>query len=121
MGVFCGHMKNQTRPTPETDAKWHGGHFVSETMACEFAEKLERERDEAREELARLQTMAASVADVLAKRDAMIGAIKGASFFASQILAESSKQWQATQPLPDTASIEALAQQIEDKLKPFLQ
>ncbi len=52
MGVFCGHMKNQTRPTPETDAKWHAGHFVSETMAREFAEKLERERDELREALA---------------------------------------------------------------------
>ena len=39
------------RPTPETDAKWHAGHFVSETMAREYAEKLERERDEARKHL----------------------------------------------------------------------
>lgn len=39
------------RPPPETDAKWHAGHFVSETMAREYAEKLERERDEARKHL----------------------------------------------------------------------
>ena len=36
------------RSTPETDAKWHAGHFISETMACDFARKLERELDETR-------------------------------------------------------------------------
>jgi len=38
-------------------------------------QKLKRERDEAREELARMQGMAASVADIIAKRDAMIDAM----------------------------------------------
>jgi len=35
---------NETEiPTPRTDAKWHAGHFVSETMAADFASQLERE------------------------------------------------------------------------------
>jgi hypothetical protein len=42
-------------------------------------QQLKRERDEAREELARMQTMAAGVADILAKRDAMLEAIREAS------------------------------------------
>lgn len=63
---------------------------------------MEVERDEAREEL-----------------KAMREAIKNANHFASIILAEAGKQWRATEPLPDVASIEAVAQQIKDELQPF--
>lgn len=69
--------KNETRPTPETDAireRVMDGNFDLDDHLRQ-QEKLERERDEAREELARMQTMAASVADVIAKRDAMSEAI----------------------------------------------
>jgi hypothetical protein len=77
--------KNEIRPTPETDAefsriKTNQGIFVTDEARelSVFTRKLERERDEAREEIARLQTMAASVADVIAKRDAMLEAIREA-------------------------------------------
>ena len=41
------------KPTPETDAKAspHIGFYSCETVPAEFARKLERERDEARESL----------------------------------------------------------------------
>jgi hypothetical protein len=66
------------RPTPETNAKGHAGHFVSETMAREFAERLERERDEARAEIERMNLLASSVAGIVAKQQAMADAIKEA-------------------------------------------
>jgi len=47
-------------------------------------------------------------------------AIKNASHFASCILTEVGRQWQATQPLPGIVSIESVAQQIQDELQPLL-
>lgn len=53
MGVFCGPMKNETRPTPETDAAthedWSGGAAAVDLETCK---RLERERDELREAIA---------------------------------------------------------------------
>lgn len=62
----------------------------------------------------------AGMADPAAEIAAMREAIKNASHFAAHILTESGKQWQATEPLPDVASIEAVAQQIQDELQPFI-
>lgn len=75
------------------------------------ARKLEHERNEAREELARLQTMAASVADVIAKRDAMLDAIR----WAHDALKELRSFYIETTGLPPCAANAALT-----KLKPFL-
>lgn len=92
-------------PTPETDleeanqTQRFGGYMVK----ADFARRLERERDAARAEI-----------------EAMREAIKNASHFASCILTEAGRQWQATQPLPDIASIEAIAQQIQDELQRFI-
>lgn len=58
--------------------------------------------------------------DPAAEIQAMREAINNASHFASCILTEAGRQWQATQPLPDIASIEAVAQQIQDELQPFI-
>lgn len=92
-------------PTPETDAivsnDTGDSGFLAELI--KICRKLERERDEAREQL-----------------QAMREAVKNTNHFASIILAEAGKQWLATEPLPDVASIEAVAQQIKDELKPFL-
>ena len=78
MGVFCDPMKNKTRPTPETDYEEQIDNGDTKPLFV-FCRRLERERDEAREELARMQTMAASVADIIAKREAMLEAIREAS------------------------------------------
>lgn len=97
--------------TPETDAalvdhmpkdatEW-SEHYLALSV---HARKLERERDE-----------------LSKKIEEMREAIKNAAHFASCILIEAGKQWQATQPLPDAAVIEAVAQQIQDELQPFLQ
>lgn len=94
-------------PTPETDAL--ESKMVGSTQNARYygtlrlARKLERERDAARAENA-----------------AMRAVIKNTSHFASCILTEAGRQWQATQPLPDIASIEAVAQQIQDELQRFI-
>ena len=117
MGVFCGPMKHETRPTPETDA-------LIEKMSDEgldlydrgdelkdHARKLERERDEAREELARMQPMAASVADIIAKRDAMLEVIR----WAHDALKELRSFYIETTNLPPCA-----ANAVLEKLKRYL-
>lgn len=43
------------RPTPETDARTYIPVLGASTVPAEFARKLERERDEAREELKKLE------------------------------------------------------------------
>lgn len=58
-------MENETRPTPETDYEERIDNGDTKPLFV-FCRKLERQRDEAREELARMQTMAASVADIIA-------------------------------------------------------
>jgi len=62
----------------------------------------------------------AGMTDPAAEIQAMREAIRNASHFASCILTEAGRQWQATQPLPDIASIEAIAQQIQDELQRFI-
>lgn len=58
MGVFCGPMKNETRPTPETDALIERMSdegldlYDREDELKDHARKLERERDEMREAIA---------------------------------------------------------------------
>jgi iron-sulfur cluster repair protein YtfE (RIC family) len=119
MGVFCVPMnEHETRSTPETlDKYW---------SAIAKCEQLERERDEAREELARMQTMAASVADIIAKRDAMLKAIREAH----DALATALRQWVMYAEERDNEQLE-LAKHAEGqiycagqstlaKLKPFL-
>lgn len=114
MGVFCGPMTNQTRPTPETLAFFlnaKGDPLDKYWSAIAKCEQLERERDEAREELARMQTMAASVADIIAKRDAMIEVIR----WAHDALKELRSFYIETTGLPPCA-----ANAVLEKLKPFL-
>jgi hypothetical protein len=110
MGVFCGLMNNQTRPTPETDEQERIDNGDTHPL-LEFARNLERERDEAREELARMQTMAASVADIIAKRDAMIEVIR----WAHDALKELRSFYIETTGLPPCA-----ANAVLEKLKTFL-
>lgn len=58
MGVFCGPMKHETRPTPETDALIERMSdegldlYDREDELKDHARKLERERDELREAIA---------------------------------------------------------------------
>jgi len=90
-------------PTPETDAKWHAGHFVSETMSREYASKLERERDAAR-------------AQIEAMREAIISSyhmLKYFERFMPNLVDLTEQQWLNTQEGKNTVS--ALA-----KLQPFL-
>jgi hypothetical protein len=110
MGVFCGPMENQTRPTPETDYEEQIDNGDTNPLFV-FCRRLERERDEAREELARMQTMAASVADIIAKRDAMIEVIR----WAHDALKELRSFYIETTGLPPCA-----ANAVLEKLKTFL-
>jgi len=111
MGVFCGPMKHETRSTPETLAFFlntKGDPLDKYWSAIAKCEQLERERDEAREELARLQTMAASVADVIAKRDAMLESIEAAHLELSYALGT------------NLGVVKNHVQKALAKLKPFL-
>lgn len=55
------------RPTPETDVKAspHIGFYSCATVPADFARRLERERDESREELAAERALADRLADSL--------------------------------------------------------
>jgi hypothetical protein len=170
MGVFCGPMKNETRPTPETDYEEQIDNGDTKPLFV-FCRKLERERDElrqrvefllqirerdkakvdsdsiadscdcnvktndpqhhaksckyrlicerdeAREELARMQTMAASVADTIAKRVAMLEAIQDAHGALENLIIAKSGGMQ-----PANAMIDATfaAKAAVKKLKPFI-
>ena len=61
-----------SRPTPETDARTYVPSLGASTVPAEFARKLERERDEAREERDKLQVMRKEV--VAANKGAKINA-----------------------------------------------
>lgn len=74
------------RATPETD-----DHILDHNAPIWLCRKLERERDEARE-------LARELRDALEK-----------------IAQEAGKQWQATEPLPDIATIEKIATGACDK------
>jgi hypothetical protein len=95
-------MENQTRPTPETDYEEQIDNGDTKPLFL-FCRKLERERDEAREELARMQMMAASVADIIAKRDAMMVAI-----------------WEAATDLQNSRFVTPALSAALEKLKPFI-
>ena len=116
-------MENQTRPTPETDYEEQIDNGDTKPLFV-FCRRLERERDEAREELTRLQNMAASVADVIAKRDVMLEAIREASVLISDCSGRASDATLQMHANNDAKGVvddvwlwseEALA-----KLKPFL-
>jgi hypothetical protein len=110
MGVFCDPMKNETRPTPETDYEEQIDNGDTKPLFV-FCRKMERERDEAREEIARMQTMAASVADTIAKRVAMLEAMQDAH----EALKELRSFYIEMTNLPPCAANAAL-----EKLKPFI-
>lgn len=101
--------------TPETDAA------LVDHMPKYATEWSERERDELRQAISGRTVSCEQCNEAARKIEQMREAIKNAAHFASCILIEAGKQWQATQPLPDAAVIEAVAQQIQDELQPFLQ
>jgi len=109
-------MKNETRPTPETDYEEKIDNGDTKPLFV-FCRKLERERDEAREELARMQTMAASVADTIAKRDAMLEAMQDAHGALENLIFAKRGGMQ-----PANALIDATfqAKNAAKKLKPFI-
>lgn len=49
------------RPTPETDARTYVSSFGASTVPAEFARLLERERDEARQELEEYRSIAENI------------------------------------------------------------
>jgi hypothetical protein len=165
MGVFCGPMENETRPTPETDYEEQIDNGDTKPLFA-FCRKLERERDEAlqwkreqmlvesqwdvqavakelgmpagtdirksilpaiqqlkherdelREELARMQTMAASVADIVAKRDAMLEAMQDANGALENLIIAKSGGMQPANALIDATFA---AKAAVKKLKPFI-
>jgi hypothetical protein len=109
-------MKNETRPTPETDYEEQIDNGDTKPLFV-FCRKLERERDEAREELARMQTMAASVADTIAKRVAMLEAMQDAHGALENLIIAKSGGMQPANALIDATFA---AKAAVKKLKPFL-
>lgn len=123
-------FKLPLRYDPESDWGWI--RDADNATACLVRKPLdEREASEYRriredpmkdraERIVACVNACAGMTDPAAEIQAMRRAIKNASHFAGIILHEAGKQWQATTPLPDVASIEAVAQQIEDELQPFI-
>ena len=62
--LVCHDQGECLRPTPETDAQ-AGFHDLDTAVPADFARRLERERDEAREENARLREALADCASHL--------------------------------------------------------
>jgi hypothetical protein len=113
---------SKPRPTPETDAVTDKAYnFLNDgdidAVEADFARKLERERDEAREELARMQAMAASVADIIAKRNAMFGAILDAHGALENLIIAKRGGMQPANALIDATFA---AKAAVKKLKPFI-
>ena len=64
------------RPTPDTDARTYVPSLGASSVPAEFARKLERERDEAREALMKIEDLFIDGTDIYADRENM-GIIAG--------------------------------------------
>jgi hypothetical protein len=81
--VYQGKIKMNDRPTPETDAAQHeglirGNAMPTQVVRANFARKLERERDEAREALASREVVIAQqnvITDLMLERDEALEAL----------------------------------------------
>ncbi len=80
-------------------------------------QQLKHERDELREELARMQAMAASVADIIAKRDAMLEAMQDAHAAIENLIIAKRGGMQPANALIDATFA---AKAAVKKLKPFI-
>ena len=108
--------EHDTRPTPETDYEEQIDNGDTKPLFV-FCRKLERERDEAREELARMQTMAASVADIISNRDAMLEAMQDAHGALENLIIAKRGGMQPANALIDATFA---AKAAVKKLKPFI-
>ncbi len=86
-------MESTQRPTPETNAAWATWPYAGPGVHANFARKLERERDEAREE-----------------NEAMREAIKDI-YYLTEGCADGA---------PDASAHDKLCNEIADKLQPFI-
>jgi hypothetical protein len=59
------------RPTPDTDARTYVPSLGASSVPAEFARKLERERDEAREALMKIEDLFIDGTDIYADRENM--------------------------------------------------